>query len=211
MRYLPAIVLSLLAVGCTHTSDYMTRYHEDGRAKPVAAIASAIDTTSFDANWSLSEEFTSMLAAQIGQGGKIFVVPRGDDSFTENPFGQDLSWVKRDFSDQEFVVFLELVEHEISPVSKWRKELPTQEASSNLNIAVRLRVIDVRKQAPKIVLQEMVRGSYFIPKTLIPVDYNVISWGSPEFAKTPVGVAHAQMVEGIGSRVSDYILLAKSQ
>lgn len=211
MRYLSTVILSVLAVGCSHTSDFMTRYHEDGRAKPVAAIASMIDTTSFDANWSLSEELTSMVVAQVGQSGKIFVIPKGDDSFAENPFGQELSWVKRDFSGQEFVVFLELVEHEISPVSKWKKETPLQEVSSNLNMAVRLRVIDVRGQSPKVVLQEMVRESYFIPKTLIPIDYNVSNWGSPEFQKTPMGIAHAQIVQEIGARVSDYILLAKSR
>ncbi len=211
MRYLSAIALTVLSVGCTRTSDFMTRYHEDGRAKPVAAIASMIDTTSFDAPWSLSEELTSMITSQIGQTGKIFVSSKEDDSFAENPFGQDLSWVKREFSDREFAVFLELVEHEIAPVSKAKKDFSPQEISSNLNIAIRLRVIDVRGTTPKIVLQEMVRDSYFIPKTLIPVDYNTTVWGSPEFQKSPMGIAHAQIVREIVSRVSDYILLAKSR
>lgn len=211
MRYLSLFAISCLAIGCTRTSDFMTRYHEDGRAKPVAAIASMIDTTSFEAPWSLSEELTSMIVSQIGQGGKIYVFSKDDEIFAENPFGQDLSWVKREFPNQEFAVFLELVEHDIVPASKAKKDLPSQEVSSNLNMAVRLRVIDVRGQTPKIVLQEIVRDTYFIPKTLIPDDYNTLTWGTPEFPKTPMGIAHAQIVREISTRVSDYILLAKSR
>ena len=211
MRYLPTLMLAILAVGCTRTGDFITRYHEDGRAKPIAAIAAMIDTASFEAPWSISEELTSMIVAQIGQSGKIYVVSKEDESFAENPFHQDLSWMKREFPNQEFAVFLELVEHEIVPASKAKKDLPSQEVSSNLNMSVRLRVIDVRGQSPKIVLQEIVKDSYFIPKTLLPTDYNRVTWGTAEFSKTPMGIAHAELVREVATRVSDYILLAKSR
>lgn len=211
MRYLSTLMLSILAVGCTRTSDFMTRYHEDGMAKPIAFIAPMIDTASFEAPWSISEELTSMIVSQVGQSGKIYVVSKDDETFAENPFGQDLTWMKREFPDQEFAVFLELVEHDLSPASKTKKDAPSQEVSNNLNMAVRLRVIDIRGQAPKIVLQEIVRDSYFIPKTLIPANYNVIMWGNPEFQKTPMGIAHSQIVREVATRVSDYILLAKSR
>lgn len=202
-------MLSLLAVGCNRTNDYMTRYHEDGRAKPVAAIASMIDTASFDVPWSISEELTSMISSQIRQAGKIYVVTKEDDAFADNPFGADLSWVKREFPDQEFAVFFELVEHEMAPASK-KKDSP-QENSTNLNMAVRLRVVDARGATPKIVLQEIVRETYFIPKTLVPEDYNTLTWGNPTFARTPMGIAHAQLARELSTRISDYILLAKSR
>lgn len=210
MRFLSLTIFTILAVGCTRSPDFISRYHEDGRAKPIASIATMIDTTSFDAPWSLSEELTSQIVSQIGQSGKIFVMAKEDDTFAENPFGQDLSWVKNEFLDREFAVFLELVEHEISPVTK-NKKAPSNDVSSSLNISVRLRVVDVRGQTPKIVLQEILKDSYFIPKTLIPVDYNTTVWGTPEFAKSPMGIAHAQIVKEVTSRISDYILLAKSR
>jgi len=212
MRYIPALMIGLLVTGCASRGfDLMTRYHEDGRAKPVAAVASMIDTTSFDAPWSLSEEFTSRIVQKVGQTGQIYVVSREDEAFAENPFGQDLSWVSREFPEQEFVVFLELVEHETSPASKLKKNLPAQEVSLNLNMAVRLRVVDVRGQMPKIVLQEIVRDSYFIPKTLIPTNYNTAVWGTQEFLKSPMGIAHEQLAQELSTRISDYILLAKSR
>jgi hypothetical protein len=211
MRYLPTLLLVLLGVGCSRGNDTMTRFHEDGRAKPVVAIAPMIDTTTQDASWSLSEEITSMIVQRMGQGGKLFVVSNEDDSFTDNPFGPELGWVKREFHDQEFVVFLELVEHEAVAANKLKKNLPPQEVSTNLNMAVRIRVLDLRSATPKVVLQEMIRDTYFIPKTLIPTDYTSVVWGSDTFLTSPMGIAHTQLVQEIVSRVSDYILLAKSQ
>ncbi len=190
----------------------MTRYHEDGRAKPIVAIPSLVDTTSFDLPWSLSEEITSQVVKSVAQGGAIFVQATDEFSPNENPFSQDLSWIKREFYNQEFAVFMELVEHELVPASKGKKNpLPQQELSTNLNMAVRLRVIDLRGASPKIVLQEMVRESYFIPRSLLPTDYNNVSWGSENYRNTPMGIAHNQLVQQIASRVSDYILLAKSR
>lgn len=212
MRYLSAIVLGILAASCSRSSDEVSRYHEDGRAKPVVAVASMIDTTSFDASWSLSEELTSMIVDQVSSSGEIFVKSQDDFPFAENPFSSgDLSWMKREFQDKEFVVFLELVEHEAVPATKGKKIHSPQEVSTNLNMSVRLRVIDLRQATPKIVLQEMVRDSYFIPKALLPTDYTTAVWGTDEYRKSPMGIAHLQLSQEIANRISDYILLAKSR
>ena len=211
MRYLLILALAIFAMSCSQSNDHMTRYHENGMAKPVALLAPMIDTASFDAPWSISEELTSSIQAQLAAGKKLFVVSKEDELFIENPFGQDLTWIKRDFAKEEFAIFFELVEHEVSSITKLKKESPSPETSSNLNIAVRLRVIDNRGQVPKLVLQEIVRESYFIPKTLTPTDYNTVTWGTSEYAKSPMGIAHAQISKELATRVSDYILLAKSR
>ncbi|HEX2582520.1 MAG TPA: CT253 family lipoprotein [Chlamydiales bacterium] len=208
------LLLSVLAVSCGRSNEEISRFHDDGRAKPVVAVASAIDTTSFECPWSLSEEITTTVTAQIAQTGKIFVHSNSEFPFVENPFGNDLSWVKREFQNEEFVLFLELVEHENKPVLKGKREpanYSPQEVSTNLNMSIRIRVLDIRGAYPKIVLQEMVRDAYYIPKTLIPTDYNTIVWGSDEYRKSPMGIAHAQFIQEIASRVTDYVLLAKSR
>lgn len=212
MRYLSAILLGLLSFGCSRGGDEFSRYHEDGRAKPVVAVASMIDTTSEDLPWSLSEEITSMIVNKISDGGEIFVQAQEEYPFAENPFSNgDLSWMKREFQGREFVVFLELVEHESVPASRGKKNSNVVELSTNLNMAVRLRVVDLRPQIPTIVLQEMVKDTYFIPKTLLPTDYSVAVWGTNDYRKSPMGVAHIQLVNEIATRISDYILLAKSR
>ncbi len=210
MRRIPAFLIALAAASCSHNqNDQMSRFHDDGRAKPSVAVASMLDTTSFDASWSLSEELTQGVMNLVAGTGQVYVHSQQESPFTENPFGTDLAWMKREFQGEEFVAFLELVEHEFAPVKA--KGVSLQEASSNLNMGIRLRVIDLRGAAPKIVLQEMIRDSYFVPKTLIPTDYSVEVWGTEAFRKSPMGIAHAQLVQEVATRITDYILLAKSR
>ncbi|MEN9654949.1 MAG: hypothetical protein RL235_1061 [Chlamydiota bacterium] len=210
MRLATLLVLGFIAIGCSRSNDNMTRFHEDGRAKPVVAIAAMIDTTSYEAPWSLSEEFTTSLVRKIGASQQIYVIARDDDPLSDNPFGPDLSWIKQSFPNEEFVVFLELVEHVVLPAKETNLVSP-QEVSSNLNMAVRVRVVDLRSATPKVVLQEKIRDSYFIPKTLIPTNYNAIVWGSEEYMKSPMGIAHSQMIDEMAARIIDYVLLAKSR
>jgi hypothetical protein len=211
MRYLPIFTLVLFAAGCcSRCKDdaSSTRYHDDGRAKPVAALPIMIDTTAFDAPWSISEEITATIAQIVGKNGKIFIQSQDDFAIASNPFAGDLSWMKREFQNQEFGIFLELAEHELVASNKGGSE---SEVSNNLNMGVRIRVVDLRGAEPKVVLQEMIRDSYYIPKTLVPVDYDVVTWGTEDYKKSPMGVAHAQLAKEIAERVSEYILLAKSR
>lgn len=210
MRYLTSILLGLAIVGCCRNgNDEMSRFHEDGRTKPSVAIAAMLDTTSFDASWSVSEELTAGITNSISGNGEIFVHSQEESPFTENPFSSDLAWITREFHSEEFVAFLELVEHEFAPITS--NSLAPHEASHNLNMAVRIRVVDLRASTPKIVLQEMIQESYFVPKTLIPTDYSSIVWGSETYQKSPMGIAHARLIQEIANRISDYILLAKSR
>ena len=119
--------------------------------------------------------------------------------------------MKQEFDAHEFAVFLELVEHEMVSISRDKTASFPQEIPQNLKMGVRVRVIDLRGAAPKIVLQEMIRDSYYIPKTLIPTDYNAVVWGSEEYMKSSMGIAHTHIAQEIANRVSDYILLAKSR
>lgn len=212
MRFLSILAFGFLITSCCcRDQNEMTRYHEDGRAKPVVLVRQMIDTSSFDAPWSVSEELTGMLFDRLSNNGQIFVSKSEDAAFTENPFSKETSWMRQEFPEQEFVVFLELVEHETVPLDKSKRDLPPQEASMNLNTAVRLRVVDLRGASPKVILQETVKESFFIPKTLLPTNYNLVTWGSPEYDETPMKNAHVSLVNEIAERVTDYILLAKSR
>ena len=210
MRYLPIFLATIFAAGCYNRcqDETLTRYHEDGYAKPVAALPAMIDTTSYDAPWSISDEITSVIGKAIAKSGKIFIQSQDDFAIASNPFCGDLSWMKREFQNQEFAVFLELVEHELIPSSKPSKD---NESSHYLKMGIRVRVIDLRSSQPKVVLQEIVRDSYYIPKTLLPVDYNTVAWGTNEYKSSPMGTAHNRIAQEVAARVSEYILLAKSR
>ena len=213
-RFLP-IALSFAAIACSKNGNDLTRFHEDGRAKPVVAVTSVIDATSLDLPWSLSEELTSMIVNAVSSNGSIYVTAKEDLSVTDIPFGNDLSWIKREFPDDQFVVFLELAEHDFVAEGQDKPGKPAApvpfETAMSLRLAIKMRVVDVRAASPKIVLQEMIRDSFFVPKNMVPVDYTVSGWGTNDFMKSPMGLAHAQIVREISSRIADYIQLAKSR
>lgn len=211
MRLISLATLALLITGCaSRTHSEMTRFHDDGRAKPIVLVPQLIDTSSFEAPWSISEELTTELVDRLSHNGSIYVAKADDVAFTENPFSKDLSWMKREFPNQEFALFLELVEHEIVPADPSKKDLPPQENSYLINTCVRMRVVDLRT-SPKIVLQETVRNSHFIPQTLMPTNYGLVTWGSAEYQFSEMKAAHDELVAEIATRVTDYILLAKSR
>ena len=203
--------LSVLLVGCCKNcgDQTTTRFYEDGRAKPVVVLAPVVDTTSSDLGWSLSEEFTSLITRRINAGSSVVVLSGDEYGYTENPFGEELSWMKREFSEKEFVAFLELVEHEIAP-AKGTVIVPF-ETPMNLKMAVRLRLVDLRGTEPKIVLQELVKDSFYIPRTEIPIDYKLAIWGTGEYNDSPMRTAHEEIVEEISKRIKDYLFLAKSR
>lgn len=201
-----ALLLSVCCFSCSRRYDQTTSFYEDGRAKPMIAITSMLDTTSFDVSWNLSEELTGKIANAMGQTGEMVVHAMDDSPFSENPFGNDLSWMKREFQGEEFVAFSELVEHHFVPS---RNDEPFNQVSTNLNMAVRVRIVDLRAQKPKVVLQEMIKYTYFVPKTLAPVDYTYVTYGSEDYEGSPMGIAHAILANEIANRMSDYVFLAK--
>lgn len=198
MRLSSLLILSLFAAGCSYSGTELTRYHEDGRAKPAVVVTQMIDTSSFDVPWSLSEELTTLVSRSIAQNRSLYVSTKEELGYAENPFGQDLSWAKQELKSYEFAVFMELVDHSFNP-------------SNNLNMAVRVRVVDLRGPEPKVILQEMVKQDYYVPRNLLPTDYNTVTWGTPDYRATPLNAAHLQLAQEISSRLGDYILLAKSR
>lgn len=209
-----AVAIAIIFASCSGkvSQDQFTKYYDDGRAKPVIAIAPIIDTTSFDSSWSIAEEFSSTLFSKLLSKGTLFLNNENEKYLTtaENPFSNDLSWVKKEFSPNEFVIFLEIVEHNLIPVDR-TQTIDSPETSSHLNVAVRIRIVDIRGNTPKIVLQELVRESQYFSRVLIPFDYSKFHWGTEEYNSSPMGEAHANIVKQLVERINDYVLLAKSR
>ncbi len=211
MRLSLVMIFSLCLSGCMQLSETsLSRYHEDGRVKPSIIVTQLLDTSSFDVPWSLSEELTSLVTNNLSQNRALYVAEKEEISPSENPFGNDLTWAAKELNPYEFAVFLELVDHSYRPVMKENTQ-SLRDASINLDMAVRVRVVDLRGGTSKIILQELVKESYYIPKTLQPVDYSLITWGTSEYQKSPLAIAHAELARILSERLNDYILLAKSR
>ena len=216
LKFLPVLLITVLMLtGCKNenTEEEALRYHDDGRCKPVTEIVPVIETAFASLPWSLSEEFTSLLKSKINN--RIFV--EGSQNgylLTDNdPFSTNIDWIKNRSGNAEFTVFVELVEYENVPIiSKNHSKIPdSRKDAVTLNIGARIRIIDVRKSKPVIVLQEMIKDSYYMPNTIDNPDYNVVCFGTEEYKTSPLAIAHAQFIKQIATRVNDYILLAKER
>jgi hypothetical protein len=204
----------LFLASCGNKNEEFTLFHEDGRAKPVVKIAPVIDATNYDISWSLSEEFTELIVNRIAQKGALYI-PKEKAShvhISQNPFGNDLSWIKNHYKDTEFVVFTELLEHEdIISNKKLDQNINPKKQSHDLNISIRVRVVDLRYKEPKIVLQEIIKDVFYISKNVLHSNYDIVVWGTEEYSTSQMGLAHFQITKRLVNQVNDYILLAKSR
>ena len=117
-------LLALIAEGCDdHQQNHSQAYIQSpSRTKPIVSIVPIIDNTKTDYSWNLSDELSSSIYNRIAQRdhvsiNKVSQVRNKLKQITEgqNPFGPDISWIKKVFQGDHFVVFLELVEHEEVP------------------------------------------------------------------------------------------------
>jgi hypothetical protein len=208
------VVMLIILAGCHSKQNQDTSvFYEDGRKKPVAIVAPIIDSTSFDYSWSLSDEFFTYISQNLTQKGICITSENVQDlSYQQNPFENDLSWIKNTFQNSDFVIFIEFVEHKQNPVYKrFDNPLEFKDRSQTLDSIVRIKVVDIRQEQPKIILQESLKDSYFISKNLLQPDYDVYTWGTKEFNTSPVGIAHNQLAKIISERISDYLIIAKSR
>lgn len=210
IRNLLFFLTILIAFGCKNDMQ-TSRYYDDGRAKPVVYIPTIIDSSSFDFPWSLSEEFTSIITQKVIHKGTLHIPtePQGTFSIQDNPFGSDLSWVKKIYDPCQFVVFIELFEHDEVPIKDTENTLGNY--ASNVNMGARIRIVDIRGTHPKIVLQEAFEDSYYISKNLLKTNYNITIWGTDEYKSSPLSMAHNQFAKTITERINDYIMLAKNR
>lgn len=219
-RYLSCLsALALIAGGCDDEQSQMHSYNQTNtQVKPIVAVVPVIDNTKNTYDWSLSDEFSSTIYYRLSQQDRIFLVDAphvraktkklGEG---QNPFGPEFSWVKKAFHGDEFVVFLELVEHEEVLKQDRKKPSPQENCAADLNMSMRIRVFDLRGLEPKIVLQELVHDTHFIPRPFTQANFHQVPWGDMSFSISPMGLAHAEFTKEIASRLDDYILMAAKQ
>ena len=215
-----ASLLLLAAFSCNKANNQpeeVSKYFDDGRAKACVAIASVIDSSSSDVNWNLSDEFTNLIKEKVNTKANLFLSTNIENeiSTSKNPFSSDISWVKDSFRENDFVVFAEIIQHKNIPVSKKnQKEEDDSEnitKATNLDMSIRIRIIDVRGNTPKIILQEKISDTMYLPKSFLKIDYDKITWGTNEYQKTPLFIAHNSFTKDISARINEYIILAKNR
>ena len=213
-------VLCIAAFGCStkNMGDQATRFHEDGRVKPVVALLPVFDRSGADMGWSLSEELTDHLQERILNRNNFYLsspqeiqeaISHLQDQ--HHPFSSNTDWIKEAFKDQEFVVFTELVEHDIHDKPLKGNFLEKITPSSELAATMRIRIFDLRSSHPEIVLQELIHQTHLIPKLSTFPSADPERWKKLTFHVSPIGLAHTQLVKEVEQRIEEYILLTKGQ
>lgn len=210
-----AALLALIAAGCSdNSSDGNQAYQQSPvQGKPVVTVVPVIDSTKNSFDWNLSDELSSALYQHFAQQDRLALNPGSKvraktKKFAEgnNPFGADITWVKHAFQEEEFVVFLELVEHEEVLNHATKKGVDPRNCSADLKMSMRVRVVDLQGNEPRVILQEMVHDSHFIPRAFTQENFYQVSWGDETFNISPLGLAHGNFTKEIAKRVEDYIL-----
>jgi hypothetical protein len=210
--------LALFATGCHDSSQETSVLHESGAPlKPVVTVVPVIDSTKHDLSWNLSDELTNAIDYRLETNDNVYLVEPAKTRAsirklkeTYNPFAMDTSWVKKTFNNEEFVVFLELIDHEEVLRQDKKNLADPQHCSADLNMSMRVRVFDLRGDQPHVILQELVRHTHFVPRQFTQVNFYQASWGEESFSISPIGLAHAEFIEEIAERIEDYILLASN-
>jgi hypothetical protein len=220
-RKLSALSVLVLAASCTHQkaddAKQAVTTQQAVQPRPVIALVPVIDNTKNDLPWKLSEELTSTIHYRLSQKGNVYLSDQEKVvgitkhlNKSQNPFSDNISWAKKAFNGSEFVVFMELIEHEEVPL-KSAKDASRLDAPAELNMSMRIRVVDLRSNPPAIVLQEMVHDSHHVPKQFTRANFHQVPWGQDSFNISPLGLAHAQFAKEIATRVEDYVILAKNR
>lgn len=213
---LPLFSLSFLLAGCQkdNNTSYTTTSQMQ-QSKPLVAIAPMVDHSETELGWDLSDEFTYCISTKLLQKNKFRVVdPQKTKTQIKkakvhtNPFGNDLSWVKNTFPGDDFVVFMELIEHR-EQLRETDSSKKPEHSHADLNVTLRLRIVDIRKEQPLIVLQEIIQDSHFIPRQLTSYNQQQAPWNSEGFSISPVGIAHASLIKELTARIEDYVVLSK--
>lgn len=187
-------------------SGYTTLHSGGGKQKPIVSILPVLDHTQSFEQISLSEEFTAKLAERVALTN-LYLLTNNFSKKTTDAFSVPLvenipPKVLSTLGSTEFVVVAELLEERT-------EKGPTPQADL-LFLTMRLRVLDVREGKPKLVLQELIQQENMITPLIIGFDYSKFHWSMPEYARTPVGMAHQRMIRTAVNHIEKYILETRS-
>ena len=160
--------------------------------------------------WDIGQELTSAIRSVGISNGEMFMLSDVDVDAcysrcgNADLFGPDLSFT-RNFPNADYIVALELVEHKLVPYQKGllSPSFPATSICCNsvLQMKMRVRVIDLSCDCPKIILQEIFTSNYLVPKDAECLDYGRMGWGTRAFATTPYGQAHKRMIRDLICRI----------
>jgi hypothetical protein len=214
MRRITTLLLTsalTLLVGCdSHYTD-TALYHSNGKAKPIVAVLPVIDSTDTQVyNWDRSEEFTSEIRKHVAVSPRLYLLNyAGALSLAKELNTPHMDEIPHHVIDNltpaEFAIVSELIDERVTPCGiKKNPSKLTGDLGSKIQLAMRIRVLDLRGKEPKVVLQEVIYQDQDVASAY-ESDYTKAPWGSARFPQTPLGMAHNKVVRKLVAHVEGYV------
>lgn len=205
----------LFSMGCTGSYNRdTTLYQRSGRAKPIVAVLPVIDSSDSKlVNWELSQEMTEQIRKRVFNSSKLYLLRQSGGVEVAKqlnvPNPKEVTKTALEgVGAAEFVVVAEMLDEQEMPyrindksADKSSKE-PTEMV---LSLAMRVRVLDVRGDQPKVILQEVVNHEQLVTRPYSGCNYEKTHWGTEAYERTPLGMAHGKIAREIVARVEGYV------
>lgn len=217
MTLMTVCTMLMVACGGPRYVDYFP-YHDDGMPKPKVAVVPLSDNSECGLGWNFAEEATQGLYYELMNSGQLYVLspeeigPAWNNRANYDFFGTECAYAK-DFCGTDFVAAIELIEHSVVPYDPCTC---TEITNPNVKVytkailmRVRVKVVDIRCQKPRVVLFEIMKSLYPLnPGTPTDCIANV-AWGCPGYGKTVCAMAHQRMICQIAERLEEVTRCAR--
>lgn len=200
--------------GCAKHYRDTALYHVTGKAKPVVAVLPIVNTSveKTSAKWDVADELTQEIRNRCANSSRVFLLQQDNSvNVAQALITPEMKSIPRSafesLAPAEFVVIAELINDEERLTTKNTKNKKPQpdETQMTICLAMRVRVVDLRGQEPKIVLQEVVSQDHEVARSYMFVDYKKTAYGTPGYDNTPLGMAHNKLVKEVVSHIEGYI------
>lgn len=199
-------LFALMAVSCggPHYVDYFP-YHDDGTPKPKVALIPVIDSSPSKLPWDVSLELSEGIYNELMNSGEIYVMvpqeigPVWAKRDTIAFFGNDMTFCQ-EFRNADFIVAMEFIDQQM---------VASGPCNNLLSMRIRLKVLDVRCEKPRVVLYEIVKAEYLLAPNRSSDEYEEICWGNAGYNKTPCGILHQRMISNLTRRLNEVLWSAK--
>ncbi len=207
-------LIVLCCTGCAPDNRDTTLYQRSGRQKAIVAVLPCINkVTDYELTWDLSREFTDEIRKRVYDSSRIYLLrDHGSLEIAEKLNTPNPSMISREEINKlgaaEFVIVAELIDQTEVPYNPKKHvddSFIRSDVASVLNVSMRVRVIDIRNEEPKVILQEILNNEHVIAGAYKACDYSRTPWGTEAFQRTPLGMAHGKIVRELVTRVENYV------
>lgn len=212
MRGFSLLILSLLTIACSPQNQYPDYVRESWqtKCKPKLALVPIIDKSGCELPWDVADEITDRTLELLIDSKDVLITPiaqfeQGVNSLPANALTTNNLDFARKFSCVDFVVLMELVDQEFAAYCpsevtcqyRIRGEL----CDEILKQSIRLRIIDVRGDCPRLIAQEIFESNQMIPRAYSGTNYALVPCGSQEYHSTWLACSHQRLARDLSARI----------